>query len=457
MSQTPPQTLFAPLALLPGAWSRDLRVTIEAGRIARLETDAVPAPGDRILAGRALLPALTNLHSHTFQRAMAGMTERRGPTADSFWTWRRLMYAFLDHLRPEQVEAIAALAFVEMLESGFAAVAEFHYLHHQPGGVAYADPAELAHRVAAAAEAAGIGLTLLPVLYSYGGAGRAPLAGGQQRFGCDPDRFLALCEAIRLGAPDAVLGTAPHSLRATEPGELRAVLAARPAGPLHIHAAEQTEEVAQIEAWLGARPVDYLLGEIGLDPRWCLIHATQMTLAETRGLAGSGAVAGLCPLTEASLGDGIFNGPDYLAAGGRFGVGSDSNIEIGAAAELKQLEYSQRLRDRARNVLADAGGSTGERLHAAALAGGAQALGRESGALRVGAWADLMTLERDHLSLAALRPDQLIDGWVFTGARGAVREVWSAGRAVVEDGRHVARDRVEAGWRRAMAELGALI
>lgn len=452
-----PRTLFAPLALLPEGWVRDLRLEIDEGRITALAPNAAPRPGDNLLAGRALLPAPSNLHSHTFQRAMAGMTERRGPSPDSFWTWRRLMYKFLDHLTPEQVEAIAAFAFVEMMESGFAAVAEFHYLHHRPGGAAYDNLAEMAERIAAAASATGIGLTLLPVLYTYGGAEAAPLNGGQLRFGCDLDRFLSLVSAAPRLMPDGVIGVAPHSLRATTPDELRGLIAAGLPGPRHIHAAEQVEEVTQIEAWLGTRPVDYLFSEIGLDPRWCLIHATQMTEAETRELAVSGAVAGLCPITESSLGDGIFNGPDFLAAGGLFGLGTDSNIQIDLASELRQLEYSQRLRDRARNVLAPAGASTGAALYAGALAGGARALGRDTGAIRVGAWADLLTLDRDHPTLMALDDGQLIDGFIFAGPRGAVRDLWSAGRHSVREGRHVARTQVEAKWRDTMTTLRALI
>jgi formiminoglutamate deiminase len=452
-------TLFAPLALMPEGWARDVRVTLEEGRIAAVAAGVTPQDGDQRLEGRALLPALPNLHSHTFQRAMAGMTGLRGPGADSFWTWRVLMYRFLDVLNPEEIEAVAALAFVEMLEAGYGSVAEFHYLHHAPGGVAYADPAELSGRIVAAARETGIGLTLLPVLYSYGGADAAPLAGGQLRFGNDLDEFLALhARARALAAGDTVVGVAPHSLRATTPDQLAALVQALPEGPMHIHAAEQVPEVEQVLAWLGARPVEFLLDRVGLGPRWCLIHATQMTAEETRGLAASGAVAGLCPVTEADLGDGIFEGVEFLGAGGRFGLGTDSNIAITAAGELRQLEYSQRLKHKARNVLAPAEGeSVGETLYRAASAGGAQALGRECGAIREGALADLVALDREHLTLAPLAEGQLIDGWVFAADRTVVREVWSAGRHVVRDGRHIARDAVEATYRAAMtAVLGRM-
>ncbi|HET9069574.1 MAG TPA: formimidoylglutamate deiminase, partial [Amaricoccus sp.] len=352
--------LFAPLALLTDGWARDVRVTLDGGRIAGVEPDAAAAPGDHTLAGRALLPAPCNLHSHAFQRAMAGMAERRGPTADSFWTWRRLMYRFLDVLDPDEIEAIAGLVYVEMLEAGYAAVAEFHYLHHAPGGTPYADPAELSHRIVAAAAETGIGLTLLPVLYTWGGADRAPLAGGQRRFGNDLDDFLALHARAGAGlAADGRLGAAPHSLRASTPDDIRVLAAALPDGPMHIHAAEQVQEVDEVRAWLGARPVEVLLDRIGVDPRWCLIHATQMTADETTGLAASGATAGLCPITESNLGDGIFDAARFLAANGRLGIGSDSNVRIALAEELRTLEYSQRLRDRARNVLAAPEASVG--------------------------------------------------------------------------------------------------
>jgi formiminoglutamate deiminase len=452
-------TLFAPLALMPEGWARDVRVTLEGGRIAAVAAGVSPQDGDQRLEGRALLPALPNLHSHTFQRAMAGMTGLRGPGADSFWTWRVLMYRFLDVLNPEEIEAVAALAFVEMLEAGYGSVAEFHYLHHAPGGVPYADPAELSGRIVAAARETGIGLTLLPVLYSYGGADAAPLAGGQLRFGNDLDGFLDLqARARALAAGDTVVGVAPHSLRATTPDQLTALARTLPEGPMHIHAAEQVPEVEQVLAWLGARPVEFLLDRIGLGPRWCLIHATQMTAEETRGLAASGAVAGLCPVTEADLGDGIFEGVEFLGAGGRFGLGTDSNIRITAAGEVRQLEYSQRLKHKARNVLSPAeGASVGETLYRAALAGGAQALGRDCGAIREGALADLVALDREHLSLAPLAEGQLIDSWVFAADDTVVREVWSAGRHVVREGRHIARDAVEAAYRAAMtAVLGRM-
>jgi formimidoylglutamate deiminase len=453
--------LHADHALTPEGWARGVRVTVEAGRIASVETNAGPQPGDERLTDRALLPAPANLHSHAFQRAMAGMTERRGPGSDDFWTWRRLMYRFLDLLTPDQIEAIAAMVQVEMLEAGYAASVEFHYVHHQPGGLAYDNRAELSARICAAAQTSGIGLTLAPVLYTYGGAGKAPLQGGQLRFGNDLDGFSTIMagagRALAALPADARLAAAPHSLRATRPDQLNTVAEAWPDMPLHIHAAEQVREVEDVVAWQGMRPVEYLLDRVGLSDRWCLIHCTQMTADETARLAAVGAVAGLCPITESNLGDGIFEGDAFRRVGGRFGVGSDSDVRIALGEELRTLEYSQRLRHRARNVMADEGASVGETLYRGALAGGGQAAGRDSGALAPGLWADMLAIDVTDLRLAPLTPDQWLDGWIFAADDRVVRTVWSAGRAMVRDGRHVARDAVEARYRAAMAALtGAL-
>ena len=353
-------TIFAGTALLPGGWAGDVAVEIGAdGRIAAVRPGTVASTG----AERAgvLLPAPGNLHSHAFQRAMAGLTEARSAEGDSFWTWRSLMYRFLERLTPDQVGAIAAQVQVEMLEAGFAAVGEFHYLHHGPDGAPYDRPAEMAHRVSAAAAHTGIGLTLLPVLYAQGGTDGRALAGGQRRFGCDLDGFARLVADARAGLPgrpDDRIGTAPHSLRAVPPGWL-GPCAALTDGPVHIHAAEQEAEVSEVEAALGARPVAYLLDTAGADARWCLVHATRMTPGETAALARSGAVAGLCPVTEANLGDGIFDGARFVGAGGVFGVGSDSNLRISLAEELRQFEHSQRLRDSARAILCTPGPRSG--------------------------------------------------------------------------------------------------
>jgi len=451
--------IFARRALLPGGWAGDVRITLDGGRIAGIAAGAVAAPGD-VRVDR-LLPALANLHSHTFQRAMAGMTEYRARGRESFWTWRDLMYRFLDRLTPAQIEAIAALVFMEMQEAGYAAVGEFHYVHHQPGGAPYADLAELSARIMAAAAATGIGLTHLPVLYTYGGAGQAALAGGQLRFGNDVNGFARLLEPVRAAAlalpADTVVGIAPHSLRATCPADLAAAVPLAQGAPVHIHIAEQPKEVADISAWLGARPVEWLLANAPVGPGWCAIHATHMTAAETEALARSGAVAGLCPITEANLGDGPFNGPGWIAAGGAFGLGSDSNVRISLTEELRTLEYSQRLRDLERNVLVPREGSVGAFLYGGAAAGGAQALGRASGAIVPGLWADLVAIDADHPVLCALSDTQILDGLCFAAPDGVVTDLWSAGRHRVRGGRHVARDRIVPAYRRAVAELLASV
>lgn len=448
--------LWARRALLPDGWASNVRVEIDGtGRLAAVVPDA-PPNGTRL---GILLPAPGNLHSHAFQRAMAGLTERRGPQGkDSFWTWRALLYRFLERLTPEDVEAIAAQAFVEMLEAGYAAVGEFHYLHHQAGGVPYDAPAELSRRVMAAAAATGIGLTHLPALYGRGGLDGSPLDGGQRRFGCTLDGFATLLEDAQAGLRalpgDAVLGVAPHSLRAVDPEALGGVVALRPEAPVHIHIAEQVAEVEAVTAALGAPPVAWLLDALAVDGRWCLVHATHMTPRETVALARSGAVAGLCPITESNLGDGIFDGARFLAGGGCFGVGSDSNVRVALAEELRTLEYSQRLRDRARAVLATADRSVGRILYQGACHGAARALGRHAGVIAPGRLADLVALDDDALAIAHLDGDALLDAWIFAADDRLVTDVWSAGRHVVTGGRHVARETVAERFRAVLRRLG---
>jgi len=449
--------IFAKQAKLSTGWASNVRVTHADGRITDIAPNQTPDAHDTCVD--TLLPALANLHSHSFQRAMAGMTEYRMAGKDSFWTWRDLMYRFTANLTPEHIEAIAAFVFLEMQEAGYASVGEFHYLHHQAGGTPYADLGELSGRIAAAAATTGIGLTHLPVLYTYGGAGQAPLQDGQARFGNSVDRFNDLVAKARdvvahLPA-DCRVGIAPHSLRATSPDDLKAVLAAHTAGPVHIHIAEQPKEVADISAWLGARPVDWLLANAEVTTNWSLIHATHMTADETLKMAKSGAVAGLCPVTEANLGDGPFNGPSYLEAGGAFGVGSDSNVLISLTEELRTLEYSQRLRDVARNVMVVGEGSVGDTIYTGAAKGGAQALGRGAGEIAVGELADIVAIDGAAPSMCALRQDQILDGLVFAAKDDVVTDVWSAGRHAVQSGRHVKRDDIVAAYKLAMQSLMA--
>jgi formimidoylglutamate deiminase len=433
--------IWAEHALTPQGWKRDVLVAIAAdGTIASLESGAPPA-GEIV---GVLLPAPVNLHSHGFQRAMAGLTERRGPDAsDSFWTWRKLMYRFLDQLTPDHIEAITAFVQMEMLEAGYASVAEFHYIHHQPGGTPYDDLAELSARICAAASQTGIGLALLPVLYQHGGCDGGALGPGQVRFGNTPDQFGKLWEgaakSVSTLSGDANIGVAPHSLRAVSRDGLAFAEALAPTAPIHMHLAEQVAEVEEIEAAWGQRPADWLMSAHNIDSRWCLIHCTQMTPQETVRLAQTGAVAGLCPITESSLGDGIFDGVRYLRAQGRFGIGSDSNIRISLAEELRTLEYSQRLKHKGRAMLATAGKSTGRVLYDGACTGGAQAAGRNCGEIAPGKLADLVALKSNDPDMAGRSGDQLLDSFIFAGDSSLVTDVWAAGRHVVMDGGHTQR------------------
>ena len=433
-------TFHAARALLPGGWAE--RVLIEAdaaGDITAVTPGAAPPGTARRLSGH-VVPGMPNLHSHAFQRAMAGGAEKRSPAGqDSFWTWRETMYRFVDRFSPEDAEGVAAQLHAELLEHGFTAIAEFHYLHHQPDGSPYADVAEMAKRQLAAARWSGIGITLLPSLYRHGGIFGKPPHDGQRRFLNDLDRFHAIVEASRAacaGDPQAAVGLAPHSLRAVTPDMLRAIQDF--AGPIHIHAAEQPKEVEECLAATGARPVRWLLDNMPLDARWVLIHATHLDESEVVDLARSGATAGLCPTTEASLGDGIFRLPDFLSAGGRFGIGTDSHVGTAPAFELRQLETSQRLRDHARAVAtAEQNPHPGRTLFDAALAGGAQASGRKLGAIAAGMRCDLVELDDTHPLLLGREGDALLDAWVFSGQGNPVRSVACGGKMVVEAGRHV--------------------
>jgi formiminoglutamate deiminase len=355
------------------------------------------------------------------------------------------MYRFLASMTPEDIEAVAAWAYVEMLEAGFTSVGEFHYLHNAPDGTHYADPAETGGRIVAAAEASGIGLALLPSFYAHGGCGGKPPTPHQARFLTDLDGYWALLEASRRHVQQlegAALGIAPHSLRAVDAGELRALAERWAAGPIHVHAAEQAREVEECQAWSGARPVQWLLDNMAVDARWCLVHCTHMTPEESTRLARSGAVAGLCPITEANLGDGIFAAPSFAAAGGRLAVGSDSNVRIALNEELRTLEYGQRLREQKRNRVGPVGASTGRHLFDCARRGGAQALGLATGALAEGKTADIVGLDDTHPALVGRHGDQLIDAWVFAAGDGAVQDVFAGGRRVVAEGRHVRREQL---------------
>ena len=447
--------LWAKQALTSDGWQRDVLVTIgDDGYICALETGARP-DGKRL---DILLPAPANTHSHAFQRAMAGMTERRGPDPrDSFWTWREVMYRFVDLLTPDDIEAIAAFLYMEMLEAGFSSVAEFHYLHHGLGGVPYDNIAETAHRIASAANVAGIGLTLLPVLYMQGGCDGRALVGGQQRFGNSTDQFAALVEASKDAVDelptDSRLGVTAHSLRAVSPENLSFAASLAPQSPFHIHIAEQDAEVEEIIKHHGQRPVEYLLDHHDVDARWSLIHVTQMTEAETLALAKTGAVANLCPITESSLGDGIFNAREYMQAGGMFSIGSDSNVRISLVEELRTLEYTQRLKHRERAVLATNDRSVGRILWQGAAAGGARANGRKSGKIAVGKLADLLALDSNVPDLVGKQGDMVLDSFIFSGSSNMVSDVWSAGRHMVRGGGHINREIITANYKKTILSL----
>ncbi|MBP2237246.1 formimidoylglutamate deiminase [Sinorhizobium kostiense] len=457
MASSPAQRLFAEQALLPTGWAEDVVIAIgDDGRIAGIEADQPLATGVERLAG-PLLPAMANLHSHAFQRAMAGLAEVAGAGDDSFWTWREEMYRTVGLVDPDDVEAIAAKLYVEMLKGGFGRVVEFHYLHHHADGTPYSDPAEMSLRILNAAETTGIGITHLPVFYAHANFGGAAPNPGQRPFVHDPESFLALVD--RLVRPSAetgaALGYAIHSLRAATPEEMRTIIAGLPrSGPVHIHVAEQTREVEDCLAWSGRRPVEWLLQEMPVDGRWCAIHATHMTADETERLAKSGAVAGLCPATEANLGDGIFPATDYLAHGGRFGIGTDSHVATSVAEELRLLEYGQRLRDRRRNRLAAGpGASVGRTVFDTALAGGAQAAGLGRPGISPGARADLLVLDGANPFIAAASGDRILDRWLFAVGGEAVRDVMVAGKWTIRNGHHAREEEIDRVFQRVLKKL----
>ena len=435
-----PRRYLAPRAMLPSGWADDVLVVVgDDGSIVSVASGMVDVAAERL--NGPVVPGMANLHSHAFQRAMAGLTQKAGPEGDSFWAWRELMYRFLARLNPDDVETIATQVYVEMLQAGYTSVAEFHYLHHDPEGRPYADPAEMAKRICAAAESAGIGLTLLPVFYAHANFGGLEPTSGQRRFITQPESFSRMLDelgpAVR-NRPTQRLGMAPHSLRAVAPLELQRLLecgdAVDRAMPVHIHAAEQQKEVDDCIAALGTRPVQWLLDNAGLSERWCVVHATHMNAAETAGLAGSRAVAGLCPTTEGDLGDGLFNARPFLARGGRFGIGGDSHVCVDPFLELRLLEYGQRTKFEQRNVFGlKRAESFGGELYRAACSGGAQALGQRIGAIAAGHRADWVVLDE---GIAQQHDDSLLDSAIFGAAKSPVIDVMVGGQWRVRSGVH---------------------
>ena len=453
--------LFAAQAWLPDGWARDVLITHdERGTITGVAV-GTRAGGAEVAQG-PVVPGMPNLHSHAFQRAIAGLTEHAGlGSEDSFWTWRDVMYRFVAQLSPDDLEAIAGQLYVEMVKAGYTAVGEFHYLHHAPDGAPYADPAEMANRIVAAAQRVGLGLSLLPVAYLAGGFDGRPPDTEQCRFVSSPRAFLDLVGTLyqRVGSdPQVRIGAAPHSLRAVSPSALSELIAGLHAIdrdlPIHIHVAEQVREVEDCLASYGRRPVELLLDAAPVDDRWCLVHATHVNDSEIAGIVKSGATVGLCPTTEANLGDGLFPLKAFLDGGGRIGIGSDSHISVSPVEELRWLEYGQRLIRRERNVTATGDApSTGARLYRAALVGGAQALSRPIAAVAVGKRADLVVLDTTHPVLAAREADDLVDSWIFSGNANAIRDVMVGGAWVVRDGRHAEEEAIADTYRRTVAGL----
>ncbi|MCJ0825279.1 formimidoylglutamate deiminase [Luteimonas sp. 50] len=455
------QTIDAAMLWTPAGWRGDAGFDIDAnGRIGAGERAEPTASGSWIV------PGIPNLHSHAFQRAMAGLAERRTldgaagaaprDAHDSFWTWRETMYRMAARFDPDSLHAVAEQLYVEMLEAGYTTVCEFHYLHHAADGSRYADPAAMSRALIRAARDTGIRLTLLPVLYMSGGFDGRPLGERQRRFGHGVDEFLALIDNLCADEGDALrIGCALHSLRAVPPEALREVVAAVPRDmPLHIHIAEQVGEVQDCLALRGARPVEWLLANAEVDARWTLVHATHLDAVEVQGLAHSGATVALCPTTEANLGDGLFPLRDYLEAGGAFGIGSDSQISVSPVEELRWLEYGQRLATRHRNVAVDGDShSVGETLLRGTLASAGAATWQAIGKLEAGHCADWIVLDTDAPQFAGVGGGDAVDRWIFSGNRNLVREVHVGGKRVVAEGRHVDRDATAARYRDAMQRL----
>jgi formimidoylglutamate deiminase len=448
--------IWAASALLRDGWAKSVEISFDAGgNITAVIADTPHAEGERV---ELLIPAIANVHSHAHQRAMAGLGERGGDSADSFWTWRKVMYHYLERIQPEHLAHIAAQLYLEMLKAGYSCVGEFQYLHHALDGKPYANRAEMSLQCLQAARRVGIGFTALPVLYRYGGFGSAAPLDGQKRFLNDADGFIEIVAALQAataGDANAAVGIAPHSLRAIDRELLTQVIGAvDDLAAIHLHIAEQTREVDDCLAWCGQRPVEWLYDNFDVGEHWCLIHATHMSAAETAMLAGSGCVAGLCPTTEANLGDGFFNAVEYFAQRGAWAIGSDSHISIDPVEELRWLEYGMRLQTRRRNVLVSPGVSnTGRNLLDGALDGGARACGRRIGRIEIGDRADFLVLDHSHPRLYGRSADDLLDSWIFSGNDNLVRDVYIGGRKLIDNGHHADEDEIARNYRDTLDRL----
>ncbi|RED53980.1 formimidoylglutamate deiminase [Aestuariispira insulae] len=457
--------LFAKSALLADGWAENILLEWDCdGDLtvvqSALAPDEIP---DAEIADGPVLPGMTNLHSHAFQRAMAGLAERQGDPQDSFWTWREVMYGFLARITPEDAQAIAAQLYLECLKRGYTAIGEFHYLHHGPGGAHYDNIAEMSCRVMQAAQATGIAATHLPVLYAYGGFGATPLGTAQQRFKNDPDGIIEIISATRQAFadnPNIRVGLAPHSLRAVDEAYLtQAVTSLHEedhTAPVHIHIAEQVREVEDCLAWSGQRPVEWLYDKIEVDGRWCLVHATHLTDGECDRIAASKAVAGICPTTEANLGDGLFPFLRFREQKGIWGIGSDSHVSQCPVEELRLLEYGQRLTHRRRNLAAsETQPSVGATLWTEAAHGGAQALARNAGTIAVGKRADLIVLDADHVNLHGKNGDQILDALVFSGNDNLIRDVMVGGHWRIRERTHPLESEIRTRFKAVLERLTA--
>jgi len=455
-------TLWSASALLPGGWAESVEIRLdELGNITGVTTATPYMQGERI---DVLIPGIANVHSHAHQRAMAGLGERAGPLAgespDSFWTWRKVMYHYLERIGPQHLFHISAQLYLEMLKAGYTSVGEFQYLHHDIDGQPYDDRAEMSLQCMHAAASVGLGFTALPVLYRYGGFGEAEPLPGQKRFLNDGDDFVRLVESLQDASSNDAntsVGIAPHSLRAISQPLLTEVIDSCGPGKLaaiHIHIAEQTKEVDDCLAWSQQRPVEWLFNHFEVNQDWCLVHATHMSDTETAMMAKSGAVAGLCPTTEANLGDGIFNAVDYFKADGRWAIGSDSHISIDPVEELRWLEYGQRLSTRNRNLLVSAQNlNTGRNLLEGVLNGGAQACGRKIGRIETGYRADFVALNSQQPRLYGRIQDDLIDSWIFSGNTNLVESVFVGGKKIIDQGHHPDEETIARNFRQTLDEL----
>ncbi|MEP6484302.1 MAG: formimidoylglutamate deiminase [Rudaea sp.] len=454
---------FAENVWLPHGWEPNVRIGVDdGGTIAHVYDDVARDDAEHL--GRFVVPAMPNLHSHAFQRAMAGLAERQTHAEDSFWTWRETMYAFAGRIDPDSLRAVAAQLYVEMLKAGYTQVCEFHYLHHQPNASPYANPAAMSLALIEAAQETGIGLTLLPALYMTGGFDGRALSERQRRFGNSVDGYLALLEQLRKMENSTLrIGIALHSLRAVPEDAMRAVIANNPltSPPIHIHVAEQIGEVQDCLALRNARPVEWLLDHAPVDERWCLVHATHVTHDELRGMAQTGAVAGLCPTTEANLGDGLFPLKPFMDMGGALGIGSDSHISVSPIEELRWLEYGQRLSTRHRNIaVSESSNSVGETLWSDALFGGARACGVRIGAIEgdnAKSRADWLVIDHESPLLAARDEDSVMDSFLFAGNSNLVRHVMANGKWVVRDFHHHDEERIATRYRDVAKRLAESI